>query len=117
MSVVPKRIYSDKKHGDIPVWEITTHKGQKIYYEREHRPGYLAIGVQETYRIGKSKIYTVDVVKKIGHQVPTVLRIRDGYIAENSWYEEDPDFEGIHAEYPEPEISHEIEENAYSDSE
>lgn len=93
-TVVPKLLYSHTKHIDIPVWEITTPTGSKIYYERVHHVGLRPIGLSESCKFGKSTLNVCDVVKTVGNHMPKVLRAKDGYVAPMSWYEKDTLYDG-----------------------
>ncbi|CAH6419649.1 Hypothetical protein HVR_LOCUS723 [uncultured virus] len=95
-TVVPKLLHSTKTHGDVPVWEITTGKGHKIYYERKRRPGYLPIGCLGVYKLGESTLEVYDVANpRAGKdQTPTVYLEKDGYRAPSSWYERDESYLG-----------------------
>lgn len=95
-TVVPKLLYSPTKVQDIPVWEITTEGGNKIYYERFHYRGLRPIGVKETFRLSNSSLSVCDTVKTSGGHMPPVLRAKAGYVAPMSWYEPDPQYKGLH---------------------
>ena len=93
-TVVPKLLYSPFEHRDVPVWEITTSAGRKIYYERVDYKGLIPIGMRETSRFGSIRINVFDVVKTPGRRMPKILREKDGYQAPLSWYEKDKNYTG-----------------------
>lgn len=95
-TVVPKLMYSSNKHGDFPIWEITTETGRKIYYERIHYPGLVPIGRLDTFKLGSGTIEVYDVVKlqRNSNSNPKILRAVDGYVAPFSWYEKDKTYTG-----------------------
>lgn len=90
-TVIPKLLYSAVKSGDLPVWEITTEKGEKIYYERELMRGYIPIGCRDTFSLGNATVMVFDVVNLSNCQEPKILRAKDGYCAPMSWYEKNED--------------------------
>lgn len=85
--VAPKLLYSQEKHGDVPVWHIVTGTGRDIYIERVHHKGYRPIGVKSTIQLGKTNINVFDVVSGHGNNHINILTAKDGYIAPMSWYE------------------------------
>lgn len=87
-TVAPKLFFCEKKHCQIPVWEIITEKGKAIYYERLHHDGYYPIGTIGSIVIGDTNITCVDVVKS--NRPIIILTVKDGYDAPLSWYEQIP---------------------------
>ena len=94
-TVVPKLVYSPTKSQDIPVWEITSHNGHKIYYERLHYRGFLPIGLKDSFKLGNTHVSVCDNVRTPGGHMPLVLRAKDGFLAPSSWYERDPNYDGV----------------------
>jgi len=94
-TVAPKLVYSPLKSQDLPVWEITSHNGHKIYYERLHYRGFKPIGLKDSFKLGNTHISVCDNVRTPGGNMPLVLRVRDGFIAPASWYERDPTYDGV----------------------
>jgi len=94
-TVTPKLLYDTKKSGDVPVWEIVTEKGKRIYYERQHIPGLCPIGMLEKFKLGTSTVHVFNVVRDSHGKRPDVFKAKDGYIAPLSWYEKDPTYEGL----------------------
>lgn len=90
----PKLLYCPVKHGEIPVWEVTSHNGSKIYYERLRYDGLRPIGVLSSSKLGKTTIEEYDVVKTTRGYTPKVLKAKDGYVVPMSWYEKDPFYDG-----------------------
>jgi len=98
MSVVlPKLLYVSKQSIDVPVWEITTDKGGKIYYERFNYPGYSAIGFSETFHMKGCDINVAEVATISGNREPMILKARDGYLAPVSWYRKNDSFKSVDA--------------------
>jgi hypothetical protein len=93
-TVTPKLLYSVEKAGDIPVWEIRTEKGNFIYFERVHVPGYRPIGLVGNFKLGSVTVSVCEVVTSPHGKTPTVLKEKDGYVASMSWYEKDPTYTG-----------------------
>jgi hypothetical protein len=89
-TVIPKLYYSHDIGCNIPVWEIITEKGQYIYYERQHKEGYLPIGLLSVLEIPGSTILVCDVVKSKGNNTILIYKAKDGYKAPRSWYKRDP---------------------------
>lgn len=93
-TVTPKLLYSDATHTQIPVWEIISENGKRIYYERVNREGYLPRGIKETFQLAGSTVCVCDVVRRQGNKPIHVLKEKDGYVAPMSWYERDPSAKG-----------------------
>ena len=93
-TVVPKLLYLPAKSQDVPVWEIMTEHGHKIYYERIHYPGLRPIGVREHFKLGNSVLNVCDTVTTSAQHMPAIFRAKKGYVAPASWYEVDPHYNG-----------------------
>lgn len=90
-TVIPKLLFCNITHSQIPVWEIVSEKGKLIYYERVKREGYRPLGIRDTIYLAGTPIHVCDVVQRQGSKTVYVLKEKDGYSAPMSWYERDPD--------------------------
>ena len=90
-TVVPKLLFCETKHCQLPVWEIVTSQGVCIYYERTHRKGWRPIGVVADFNMGDTPVSVYDCVRLQRGQRVYILKERDGYIAPESWYERIPE--------------------------
>lgn len=97
-TVVPKILH---QHGhDLAVWEIKPLKGPRIYYERKSYTGYIPIGCREVCTFNRKTLLICDVVKTFqGDKIP-VFKVAQGYLAQPSWYEPDPNYKGSVSTHP-----------------
>lgn len=85
-TVLPKRLYSPEKGGDLPVWEIRTRTGRCIYYERLHHDGYKPVGLLDQFMWGDTLFSVAGTVNEQNVQ-PQIHKCVDGYVAPMSWYQ------------------------------
>lgn len=86
-TVMPKLLHSRKEASQIPVWEIVTENGRRIYYERVYQEGYIPIGVRGTFQLAGTTALVCDLVRQDFRNPPVILKAKDGYVAPMSWYE------------------------------
>jgi len=84
MSIVTPKLLNIAGKGDVKVWELRSESGRVIYYERHDRPGFIPIGVKNLFYLGGTRVTSCDVVRS--NVPPVILKEKDGYTAQSSWY-------------------------------
>lgn len=87
-TVTPKLYYDRETASQVPVWEIVTPQGNRIYYERVHHHGHRPVGcIDSCIHPNGDVLNTVDTVRLDGRKSIFICKEADGYIAPMSWYE------------------------------
>ena len=89
MTTVTPKLYVDHSIGaQLPVWEINTPTGSRIFYERLNKPGYRPLGSlgSSIDRYG-DMISVFESVKTARGETIQLCKEDDGYSAPLSWYE------------------------------